>query len=114
MRTIPAERNSLKVKALRNIYATKMIEDAVPDEQMVFVDESPFNLKICRTMGWSPLGERSVSEISLPRGQNISLLLAVSLGGVEYFEMIHESTVNSAGFSIFCERLQAHLSLPIT
>ena len=49
---------------------------------MVFVDETGINLGMARRYGWSPSGERVVGSAPFCRGQNVSVIGALSTEGM--------------------------------
>ena len=49
-----------------------------PGHEIIFVDESGFNLWISRTRGRARKGERAVRIVGAQRGANFTLILAVS------------------------------------
>lgn len=83
---IPANRNSLLSKQERIIYADWYLQEAVLSPHVVFVDESGYNIWTCRSQGRSKRGEPAAKVVCNQRGQNFTLMLAISsqIGVVHY------------------------------
>lgn len=67
---------------------------------MVFVDEAGINLGMARRYGWSARGERLVAPSPFCRGNNVSLLGALSTEGMVTELMIH-GPVDEQVFLVF-------------
>lgn len=79
---------------------------------MVFVDESGFQLNLTPAYAYAPRGERAYSSVSKNRGENTSLLAAISLDEGVYAAMTLTGAVDGTAFEIYveevlCPRLQA-------
>jgi transposase len=73
---IAAERDEKKRDTFRE--AIKQLDPT----NLVFLDESGFNLALHLAYGWSPQGERLVEAVPFCRGENLSVLGAFDLGGM--------------------------------
>ncbi|KII64545.1 hypothetical protein RF11_11501 [Thelohanellus kitauei] len=61
-----------------------MIND-IPDESLIFIDETGINLHLKTHYGYAPTGMASTLNEPANRGQNISCLVAISISGVVSF-----------------------------
>ncbi|KAF7686588.1 hypothetical protein CDIK_3120, partial [Cucumispora dikerogammari] len=73
--------------------------------KVVFVDESSFNLHICRSQGRSTVGTRATVVLPTIRGKSISLLSSICSKRIVYSKVISNSTVDVNIFSAFFEEL---------
>ena len=64
---------------------------------MVFVDESGSNLALALRYGWAPRGQRAVGQVPTNRGQNTTLLSAMTQEGV-FASMTVEGPANTEAF----------------
>lgn len=81
----PADRNRDDVKERRKDYSSWFLEVAVCSPRIVYIDESGFNVWTQRTRGRARVGSRAVRTVSGQRGENLTLILAVSpQEGVEH------------------------------
>jgi hypothetical protein len=74
-------------ETLRCEYATWMIENNI-FENCVYIDESGFNLWTKRSYGRSKKGQRCFIVNNGQRGENVSICLAIGLGGVLHSKII--------------------------
>jgi transposase len=88
-REVIAERNSQRVKDLRSEYAQWMIEDGVPADECVYIDETGYNVWIKRSYGRSSKGKRCFTVCDGQRGKNISLCMAIGLDGVLHWKLVN-------------------------
>ena len=79
LETIPAQRNRADVKVSRREFAEWLndVRNDV-DHELIYVDESGFNLHMCRTRGRAVVGNRAVRVVNGQKGPNISCVMAVS------------------------------------
>lgn len=73
---VPEDRNSQRVIDLRYNYG-RMMENVRLDK-LVFLDETGFNLHSSKTYGYSLINTKAVMTVPTNRGQNISVLAAIS------------------------------------
>ena len=57
------------------------------DEEILFLDETGFNLHIAVTRSWSQVGQTPVVIVPANKGQNVSALVCISTSGVMSIEM---------------------------
>jgi hypothetical protein len=76
----------------------------LPAPRLVFVDACALNTAMTRTHARAPRGERAVVTEPCNYGRSISVLSALSLGGV-LAPMTIEGAVNSEGFELYLEHL---------
>ena len=72
---IPHERNTTRTIQLRKTFAIAVAP--LPDANLIFLDESGFNLHLGPLYGYTPPGITPSVEVPGNRGANISLLLAI-------------------------------------
>ncbi|XP_042229780.1 uncharacterized protein LOC121871483 [Homarus americanus] len=105
-RDSPAERNSPAVKEARHAYATWMLATGL-QQQLVYIDETGFNLWTKRTYGRARCGERVHRAVGGQRGRNKTVIAAIAEHcGILYHE-IHYGSVTKEVFSDFIASLAA-------
>ena len=62
----------------RKIYSEKYIEFEAAQKDIIFIDESNFNLHCTRTKGWSRIGTRAKQKRVSAKGANLQLLRAIN------------------------------------
>jgi hypothetical protein len=86
-------RNSASVKEERIVYANWFLQNAILTPILVFVDECGYNMWTSRGQGRSRCGVPATKVVCGQRGNNVSLLLAISPHlGVVHYEFVHSST----------------------
>ncbi|MEN2496336.1 MAG: hypothetical protein MHMPM18_005221 [Marteilia pararefringens] len=98
VRQVPNERNSERVIESRKIYAS--IVSIRPDSDLIFLDETGINLHCGPNFGWSPMNITPHTQRPANRGQNISVLCAISVRGVITYEII-DGAYNAEKFTQF-------------
>ena len=78
----------------------------MPTSHLVFVDDFAINTAMTRTHARSPRGDRAVVTEPCNYGRSISVISALSLGGV-FAPMMIEGAVNSEIFDLYVEHLLA-------
>ena len=105
---VPASRNSLATKDSRVEYAQWMYTEGL-QQHRIYIDETGFHLYTHRHYGCAPIGQRVHRMVWNNRGQNITVIAAVSnLMGLMYYEIIHAS-VNIEIFHDFMTSLSVIL-----
>lgn len=102
LRCIPQERNTPATINLRRIYANSIA--AKPDCLLYFLDETGFNLHTGPRYGYSKAGQSATVTRPGNRGQNLSVLCCIGLGGVLHWESVH-GAYNSQLLCDFLDRL---------
>ncbi|KAG0435741.1 hypothetical protein DMUE_4561 [Dictyocoela muelleri] len=72
---IPVNRNSNENKTTRAQYATSLLN--INDNQMIFIDETDFNLHSYQRVGYSPKNSKCFFKFPNSNGINISVLCAI-------------------------------------
>lgn len=109
LRAIPASRNSPEVLQARKAYAQTFLSSAPPDRRnIVWADETGFNLYLRRKYGRAPVGARASVVVANSRGRNISVCAAMSEEGFLH-EMLRPSPYTAESFCLFLEELFAIL-----
>jgi len=72
---------------------------------VVFIDESSFNLHISRSQGRSRMGTRVNTQIPTVRGRSISLIYSISSNQMIFSKVINNSTVNADIFTTYLKEL---------
>ncbi|KAG7169799.1 putative DDE superfamily endonuclease domain-containing protein 24 [Homarus americanus] len=105
-RDCPTERNSPAVKEARHAYATWMLATGL-QQQLVYIDETGFNLWTKRTYGRARRGERVNRAVGGQLGRNTTVIAAIAEHcGILYHE-IHYGSVTKEVFSDFIASLAA-------
>jgi len=103
----PADRNRSDVKEARKQYARWFLENGLSAPRIVYVDGAGYNIWTQQTRGRARIGERAVRSVSAQRGENLTLILAISpQRGVEHFSF-HVGGTSSAIFGDFFRELTA-------
>ncbi|XP_016307648.1 uncharacterized protein LOC107662224 [Sinocyclocheilus anshuiensis] len=81
---VPFDRNSERVKHLRNEYVERVLQmDAAEiQHEFIYVDEAGFNLAKTRRRGRNVIGHRAITNVPGQRGGNITLCAAITQNGV--------------------------------
>ena len=79
---IPVTMNSQGNKIKRSEYVEQLNEYVSSGHQIVWMDETNFNLFCRRNKGRSRVGNRAILTLPAARGQNIHLIRAISMTGV--------------------------------
>ena len=91
MVTIPFDRNTNVVKEKRKLHADWFLEYGVLFEDKVYTDETGFNLWTKRSSGRSRKGTPAAIVTSGQKGQNMTLVIAISSAGVIHHEFVDGS-----------------------
>ncbi|KII60246.1 hypothetical protein RF11_05677 [Thelohanellus kitauei] len=76
---------------------------------IIYIDESPFNLHMFRSHGWALVGETHNPVIPTSRGPNVSMILALNSINIIYYEAIVGLGVNSSIFNEFLTEIRKTL-----
>ncbi|RXN18379.1 importin-11 [Labeo rohita] len=107
---VPFERNSGRLKELRHQYVQRVMEleaNQVPHE-IIYVDESGFNLAKRRRRGRNIIGQRATVTVPGQRGANITMCTAISNNGA----LLHKCQIgpyNTDRLLLFLEDLHERL-----
>ncbi|KAM8747389.1 uncharacterized protein AB9X84_015425 [Acanthopagrus schlegelii] len=108
--TVPFERNSERVKELRQQYIQRVMEleaNQAPHE-FIYLDEVGFNLAKRRRRGRNVIGQRATADVPGQRGANITMCAAISNAGL----LLHRCQVgpyNTERLLAFLDDLHHHL-----
>ena len=80
------EKNSNKNIDLRQGYCRNI--NTIPDQCLVFLDEIGFNIHTKKKYGYSIKNTKCYVSVLVNRGKNISLMAAITINGVERFELV--------------------------
>lgn len=95
---IPEERNSSRIIDTRLTFCRDV--NNIPNDHLVYLDETGFNLHLTRGFGYSPINSKCFVTVPANRNRNISLLLAINSAGiVEY--VIKEGSFNGDDLCAF-------------
>jgi len=78
METVAANRNSEEVKLARREYAEWLVQAHGHNEEIIFIDESGFNLWLARTRGRARVGQRAVRTVAARKGPNFTCIMVIS------------------------------------
>lgn len=95
---VPQERNTPRTLDARQSYAREI--EHISMSKLVYLDETGFNLHTSQSYGYSPINTKAFITVPANRGQNISLMAAISINGVICFEM-QDGAYNGDGFINF-------------
>ncbi|KAI7810071.1 hypothetical protein IRJ41_021635, partial [Triplophysa rosa] len=105
--TVPFERDSDRVKQLRNQYRVMEMESRQTPHVFIFVDEAGFNLAKTRKRGMNLIGKRATVDVPGQRGANITMCAAISTNGL----LLHKPLIGPyntwAMSAFFCEARNA-------
>ena len=111
-RSVVMNRNSDSTKQLRFEYASKIVDGTIDIHRCVFIDESGFNYWMRRSFGRSEIGSRCYWNCPTQRGKNISLCLAICIGGAIHYN-IREGSFNREAFQIFINEVSFAICIRI-
>ena len=77
---------------------------SVDPHRLVFVDESGFNLAMTPPYGYAPKGQRAVARVPKNRGENTSLVAALSLNVGMTAAMTITGAVDGAAFEVYVKQ----------
>ncbi|KAG0436290.1 hypothetical protein DMUE_4295 [Dictyocoela muelleri] len=95
---IPINRNSDVNKTLRVEYANFI--STIPNNKIVFLDESGFNLYLTPKYGYSPKNVKACITVPNSKGKNVSFLCAISIEGI-YMTKTIKGSFKSADLILF-------------
>ena len=105
------DRNRPDVKEERHHYATWFLEVANCSPRLVYIDELGFNVWTQRTRGRARIGQRAIRTVNSQRGENLTIILAVSPQcGVE-MHSFHVGGTTSTKFAEFFASLEERIGL---
>ena len=78
----------------------------------MFVDESGFNLAMTPSYGYAPRGQRAVGRVPKNRGENTSLVAALSLDEGVAAAMTLTGAVDGVAFEVYIEKVLCPLLRP--
>ncbi|KAF7684872.1 hypothetical protein CDIK_4379 [Cucumispora dikerogammari] len=98
---VPSNKNSPRVLELRYSYAREC--ELFSSENFVYLDETGFNLHTTTNYGYSLVNTKAFVNVVLNRGQNISLLAAISSREIVGFD-IQQGAFNGDLLKVFIEQ----------
>ena len=107
----PSQRNTDDTKRSRQQFAEWMMnEGTLARGELVFIDETGFNLHCARTRGRAHRGERAVRVVNGRRGGNYTLCLAISNTRGLIFHTLQDRGMTAEKFIEFLEAVSARSS----
>ena len=87
---IPIERSSTRTIKLRFEYVENFYRMArtITNLNIIYIDESGFNLHITNNYGRAKPGVSPTTEVSASKGRNITLMQAINKESAIYYEML--------------------------
>jgi len=76
-----SERQRSDVEEKRKAF--KSLSLAWHPDRLLFIDETGVNLAMIRRYGWAPIGERAIGYAPFHRGENATLVAALTIEGIE-------------------------------
>jgi transposase len=105
LRVIPIGRNCPATVLARKLFAQKYLGDAPTDPRnIIWVDETGFNLHLRRRCGRARSGERASISVTNSRGANISVCASMSCEGFLH-EMLRPGAYNAESFCAYLRDL---------
>lgn len=106
-RPIPERRNDASVKAERVDYIRwyQAYSVSIRYSNIIYLDESPFNLNIIKSHAWSRVGTTPNPVVNNSRGSNVTMILAVNSLNIVSSEAIIHTGVNGQIFKGFLNNL---------
>ena len=105
IRALPESRNCPETLQSRREYAQRFLGDAPADRRnVIWVDETGFNLHLRRKYGRARIGNRASITVANNRGRNISVCAAMSEEGFLY-DRVRQGAYNAEAFVTFLENL---------
>ena len=95
---VPIQRNTVDNLNIRRSCAISL--SSISDEEIIYVDETGFNLDTNSIYGYSPVNQKSFRMVPAGKGLNVSLLCAISLRGLITYQ-IFDGSINSEKFQEF-------------
>jgi transposase len=92
VKNVPVERNSVSTRENRCDYALSM--QPILDDNVIYLDETGFNLHMSPFYGYAPAGFAPTSTVLANRGKNVSVMAAIGTTGVVAFE-VRQSSYNN-------------------
>ena len=86
MQNIPIERNDTRVIQLRKEYCDSIAE--VPNEILLFLDETGINLHTSSHYGYALAGEIAYTCVPASRGRNLTLITVISTEGIVAYALV--------------------------
>lgn len=97
---VPQERNTEKTLDARQLYSRQV--DSIPDKNLIFLDETGFNLHLTKRYGYSPVNSKCYVTVPANKNTNISLLMAININGI-LSHKIKEGAFNGEDLLSFLE-----------
>ncbi|KII64613.1 Transposon Tf2-6 polyprotein [Thelohanellus kitauei] len=110
-RPVAVLRNDPTVKSERKSFV-EWYQSMTPEYQrnnIIYIDESPFNLQMFRSHGWALVGETPNPVIPTSRGPNVSMILALNSVNIVHCEAIVGRGVNSTILNEFLTKIRETL-----
>ncbi|KAG0419680.1 Transposable element Tc3 transposase, partial [Dictyocoela muelleri] len=82
---VPINRNSSVNKEVRARYGHSLVN--INDNQLIFIDETGFNLHSYQRMEYSPVNTKRYINVPNSKGTNISVLCAITQNGILDFQI---------------------------
>jgi transposase len=79
--------------------------------RLVFVDEFGVSIRLARLFGWAPRGKRCRGRVPRNQGKNLSVIAALSLGGITA-AMTIEGAIDGPAFLQYVEQILAPTLTP--
>ena len=78
METVAVDRNRQDIKLARREFAEWLVQAHGAYEEIIYIDESGFNLWLARTRGRAHVGQRAVRIVGARKGPNFTCILTIS------------------------------------
>jgi transposase len=105
---VPQERNAERTLDNRQIYAREV--DNISDGNLIFLDETGFNLHLTKNYGYSPVNSKCYITVPGNKNTNISLLLAIKINGVVGYQIKEGGFNGDDLINFFRNKLLVHFN----
>ena len=83
LKIVTQQANAAEIIEQRFAYSIHLAH--IPDDVIIYLDETGFNLHTSQHFGYAPVGSHAVQTVPTNRGRNLSVLVAVTVYGVLTF-----------------------------
>ncbi len=98
---VPVERNTPNAIQGRQVFG-QMIRQ-IPDDRLVFLDETGFNLHTSMYYGYSFKNSKAFKTVPANRGRNVSVLCAIDVNGIVGYKILQGSFDANSFKNFMCE-----------
>jgi transposase len=86
LKQVVVAQNSERGISERHVYSLHMANTT--DSDLIFIDETGFNLHTCAGYGYAPIGGTPWITVPTQRGRNVSVIAAISVSGLIAYQIV--------------------------